>query len=726
MAGCGAVLVAMAAALGACARDASCIELARAGAYEALAMCETEDAHAPTPAVTVTLAGLRLRAGAVDDAAAAATSLLTTPEAGAALRVLAQVSAAHGRWNDAFVLLHSAIARHGEDPYQRSRDHHVLATTLLSTYRYSAALAAIDDAIAWARRSGDRRAEALSRLALADVLTIMGDTAAAHAELDAAEHDLGPIDVPWFHLKRGMLDMALQRWHMAAVDFEKAIAGDSPPSVVLAARLGLASVLVAMGRLAEAEHNLDIAAAMGGEQRMNQDYHRGRIAAARGHDTEAADRLERAYALAPSHEWAMAIALKRSHAASGPPVEEWLRRAADRSEHARDAEPLVELRPWILASRRDPFDELFLHLARAGHDRDAIDVWRRSQARALWDVVAYRYGGTGGRGDQRARADWATAAAVPAAPRSSLAAQLRDHDVLAVIAAGDEIWRATFLRDRLELQRVGPRDEITTLSAAAFRGDARALADLGARIVPLGIAASPKPLHVVVDPALGIGALPIAALTRGGRPLIADRALVFAPNLSTVGCAAAAPPGRGVLVIGAPSTDLPDSLREATWVAGLLRGHLAVGAAARRDAVLSAGTLALLHVATHADVSASVASLRLVDGPLRATEIATATAPERVVLSACTSALAPDADGLGALASAFLLAGSRQVVGTVRAVGDRTAADLMRAFYEQDGAARPVNALAAAQRVAASRGDSGWASFVVVGEPDDCSPVAPR
>jgi len=130
----------------------------------------------------------------------------------------------------------------------------------------------------------------------------------------------------------------------------------------------------------------------------------------------------------------------------------------------------------------------------------------------------------------------------------------------------------------------------------------------------------------------------------------------------------------------------------------------------------------VLHVATHASLSGGVAALRFADGMLGADEIALhRTSPRLVVLAACESGIAGDDDQLGALSSAFLIAGARHVVATVKPVADEGAAALMRGFYEHGGTDHPVAALAAAQQDAAAAGSHpDWAFFAVYQRAEPC------
>ena len=113
------------------------------------------------------------------------------------------------------------------------------------------------------------------------------------------------------------------------------------------------------------------------------------------------------------------------------------------------------------------------------------------------------------------------------------------------------------------------------------------------------------------------------------------------------------------------------------------------------------------------------------DGLLQAWEISALSLEcDLVVLSACRSALGREIPGEGflGLTQAFLEAGARSVLATVRSVDDQATARLMDDLYAGlAGEQRPAEALAMAQRAALARGGldahpAGWAAFVLIGD----------
>jgi hypothetical protein len=100
-------------------------------------------------------------------------------------------------------------------------------------------------------------------------------------------------------------------------------------------------------------------------------------------------------------------------------------------------------------------------------------------------------------------------------------------------------------------------------------------------------------------------------------------------------------------------------------------------------------------------------------------------------LSACESALgrATVAEGVLGIASSFVSAGSRAVVGSLWEVDDRTTAELMQRFYAELARGRTAAAALKNARLAirARHPDPFfWAGFVVIGDGDLTVPLQPR
>ncbi|MBD9698774.1 CHAT domain-containing protein [Flavimobilis sp. GY10621] len=227
------------------------------------------------------------------------------------------------------------------------------------------------------------------------------------------------------------------------------------------------------------------------------------------------------------------------------------------------------------------------------------------------------------------------------------------------------------------LARPGLPTAMRTVVEASVARQARRIDEL--LVMPLDV---PGPLHVV-GPAWCV-TVPWAVLpSRRGVPTSAG------PRVDLTGPGPGRPWGDGVVVVAGP--DLVDGEREAAEVAERWPGaELLVG----RDATCGAVTEALrsadiVHLAAHGVHVADnplFSSVRLVDGPLLAHEIASAPVTARtVVLAACEVGAATERAGglpLG-LASVLLGLGARHVVASVALVGDGEARSTMTRLHEE-------------------------------------------
>src|SRR5262249_17235245 len=231
---------------------------------------------------------------------------------------------------------------------------------------------------------------------------------------------------------------------------------------------------------------------------------------------------------------------------------------------------------------------------------------------------------------------------------------------------------------------------------------------------------------VLLDAETGgeIAGLPVAALRVEGVPLIARRPVVHPPRLSQLGCVEPVRPKHS-LVIADAKGDLVNALLEAVDLATHYHFTPALGSAATSDAVFSAGPDDYVHLAVHAFVQPSGGALQLHDRRVSALEIsARRTGPSLVFVAACSSAMANDGELATSLATAFLAAGSPQVLATLRPVNDGGTAEIAKAFYAHDGIADPARALARIQTALAQTRNADWPNFVLYGH-DICRKESP-
>lgn len=233
-------------------------------------------------------------------------------------------------------------------------------------------------------------------------------------------------------------------------------------------------------------------------------------------------------------------------------------------------------------------------------------------------------------------------------------------------------------------------------------------------------------------------------------------AIRYAPSLQVLASLAVPPrytnPGAEALVVGNPAmprvptsdggtfrlSPLPNASEEAGWVAARMGAPLLTGEAASEAAVREhLATATLVHLATHGRAFATASHMRDsyialaegdgADGLLTVGEVLDHVPPMRaelVVLSACETGLGglTRSEGTVGLQRAFLASGARGVLVSLWSVGDASAAELMRLFYDRWLSGTPrAEALRWAQATLASRPEYAhprhWAAFQLVGSP---------
>lgn len=642
----------------------------------------------------------------------------------------------------AMATLEIALAEHlgRSDHVEASHDHTYLAGAYLHASRLADAVHAAEAAVREAdlTRPDDRYVQlrGRARMTLGKMLTEIGDFSTARIRLWEAQQQLArwPTDQAWVFLQLGMIPQAEGDQESAASLFETALklalkAGLVP--VVKAARLNIAYAMRELHRLDAAERQL----AELDDQTRNQPTAQlvaGLIAADRGQRERAEHLLERAAAGAPTDDYAMDIALQRGRLAERDAdlavAELRYREAIESVERLRRNTNSLGLRPLVLARRRAPYRRLLSLLARQDRRLDALVVADQLHARTWLDVLIGHAGASGGGAQVSSGAPLGRRLQVDTAGPPSvdeLLALLRGHEVLMFSEAESDLWRFRILDgevvqlDRLpeetwsaiERWREAPND----LARAARLGDLL--------IPPAARGPSERPLYLVTNGALD--GVPFAALRSQGRFLVEDRVLSRLPGIVALRCRPPAPAQRAGVFLGDSRNDLDAAREETVALARSLGGTAFVGADATVERLEASRDAALLHLAVHADIDPSGARLLLAnDRQVTVADIVEhAIGPRVAVLAGCATAVGQDAESWGALSSAFLAAGSGSVVGTLQAVSDTDAREIMRRFYSYHGEQQPAVALAEAQRdLLATAPPSVWGAFVAYGDADaaDC------
>ncbi|MCC6408007.1 MAG: CHAT domain-containing protein [Planctomycetes bacterium] len=509
-------------------------------------------------------------------------------------------------------------------------------------------------------------------------------------------------------LRARRLDAA--RTHLAAATAGRADAG----AVLLLARLELVS-----GRPAAAEDLIESSLAsvdLDFSAEAQRHALLGEAAFVQGRLPRARDELTQALAVARSWE----AFIERSPLSPSDPrdatnvIGEWLgvhSVALLAATHARAGDPLEaarvieELQSRGLRKSGTPGAELrsLAGLAVAELTTDDVRAWAASHEAGL---VTWVLGPDFGEVVHVSAAGRATAARIELG-RAELADLARRFEE--ALLDTDEEWRATLARELARLLFPEP----VASALAAERDDAALLC------LPHGV----------------IEGLALERVELAGRALEDRFVLSVLPGLVAPRPREARPIARWSF-LGAPSgsraRELPSARAELERLAANAGGsRLALGDACTREALLAALTDGgALHVATHALNTGSDAGGRFAPIGLEvsggdlvgADELRRrAGALELVVLSSCASAHGRmlDSEGLHGIARAFLEAGARDVVATLRPVGDRAAHDFALAFQRRlaDGASR-AEAVRGARRELAERGHriADWSAFRLLGQ----------
>jgi tetratricopeptide (TPR) repeat protein len=715
----------------------------------AVTVCQAEYARTGEPASGAYLAQVLRRAGNTEAAAALANDLLATSARADALQTLGRIAVSENRHDAAIATLERARQLHlAERRYdQLAIDDQTLAGIFTRQKRFADALRALEDCITEGREARDAVSEGYCHTSAGQALWRLGHFEGARRELESAQALLtADRDLAVLERNLGDLDQEIARTplhadhnQLAIVHFQNALqraARAKLTSEALSVELNLAYSFARKGRADEAARHLDAARAMDHDDRQatNRTLVQAQVEYARGNHAAAAklgesiydqpqldddDRLQIA-------EMQARIALAANDLAR---AETWASHGIDIVEAIRRAQ-VLELRPWVLSSRRGPYELLFVTLARAGRLADALLVFDQLQGRTLLDAMS--------RAHPTAALDLRGAAAhaetlralLPALSSAPLAATgdrkaifdaLSSIDLLALVVADGDVWCATVSQGRLAIADIGKLDELNPSfqQLAARPGDGALAERLGALIVRGELFRATAALRVILDGPLST--LPVAALRRNGQPLIAARPIVRAPRLSQLGCAPPATPRRTVVLADARG-DLPAARLEAHDIARMQGVAPALGADATTRALFAARPDDALHVAVHAGVGAAGGYLDLYDQRISALEIgARGLGPSLVVLAACDSAITDDDDVelATSLPTAFLASGSTQVVATLRSVSDTGALEIIGNFYRRGGIGDPVRALATIQAALANSSNPDWASFAVFGR-DNC------
>jgi len=720
----------------------------------AVIVCEREYTRSQDPAIGALLANSLRRSGKRQAASALANSLLATAARSDALQVLGKIDVSEQRLEAGRTKLENARQLHVAEqrPEALALDDQALASIFWANKQFAEALRALDACITESRAAKDRIVEGYCHMSAGTVLGDAGYFEGAQEELKLAE--------PLFTMERDLAQLAVERGGLdqrygfgplhqshhaqAKAEFKQAITHAAAAALTRTQRqaeLNLVDSLAELGETDEAAEHLETARLLDldDSDSLTRTRLEAQIAYRRGDFALATSINTRIYDKLTDEDVRLRVCVMQAQIglATGDleSTTAWTTRGIQVVEDMHQKQSVLELRPWMLQMRRQPYELLFTALARAHQFDDALAVFDQWQGRTLLDAMAR---------DKSTQPPNLRAAAMHTdelhrlfpvlsnAPfmkpidRDALVTALRGVELVAVLVANGEVWRITARHGRLDIVDLGA---IATLEPQLDRfktaptqiGPAEAL---GATLLgDDSFRETDETLFVLLDGPLA--GLPIAALRTQGRPIVAMRPIVRASRLSELDCVPALSGVRHAAIIADARGDLPDARREADKIATIFGVRPAIGAAATRDTLFAASSTDVLHVAMHASVEAGGGSLEMYDQPVSALELsARGGGPALVVLSACESAAANDSELATSLATAFLASGSHQVIATLRAVTDPGAGEITSAFYREGGVADPARALARIQARLAQTNNLDWPNFVLFGH-DICRKESP-
>jgi tetratricopeptide (TPR) repeat protein len=699
-------------------------------------------------------AWLAWKQGREADALAIAEQLLDTDVAADAAYLAGYLRAS--RDDDAELPAARRLLEKALHGYQRARRHadaaiaaDVLSHLAQSDSRFSEELENARLAAAEADASGDLTLSGRASTGLAEAYDWIGMAQAARDSFERAEQLIAPRSAQLAHtyLKHAAFLLDLGDLHDLEVSLRYLDAATTTSEQVtalglarevsplrLAIRLDRADALSQLGRIDAADRELAAA-----EAELAPDAHadartklrlvEGYMAARRGDLSTAEALFHRVDHVNDDYRWRIALELARLYRAKRHPeqAEQAYREAIEIIEQLRGAAAGVELRPWLLARREQPYVELLALLVEQQRGIEALAIAESLHARAWLDVVLGQQPPNDGSAELaltaariRQRLDVKSA---PPLDGTALMATIGDREALVFLTLGLVTWRAHVSRGCAVFDEL-PSDALAVAHRFILApGDLAANLRAAAALLPPDLSSSGEPLYIVATGPLAD--VPFAALRWQRRYLVDDRPIARLPGLAALRAPVSTSDERA-LVIGDSRGDLPEAAREVRKLAAAMGVTASVGAAASRHMLASARGARLLHIAVHGAATSAGRALVLADGNLTAADVLDAGLdPQLVVLSGCATAASDDAESWDGFPSAFLAAGSRYVVATLRSVDDVAAARVIEAYYAQPAALDPIERLAAAQRqLASSLPVAAWASFAAWGSPGCDDPRA--
>jgi tetratricopeptide (TPR) repeat protein len=662
---------------------------------------------------------------------------------------------AGGQFRQARQLADAALERARDlgDLSSQGRAGYTLYLAAWTSSSYLDALRYIQLTDRLAQASGDRSLRWRARVALFETLYELGSLDAARAVIDEAAATVADRGVEGWRditFRRGVLEQELGRIAIARQAYQQSLrlnAQAARPSRPLAwaAQVNLLELALEEQDSAAAARELAAATDLFNREQSHRPvaravfaYEEARFRLLNRQHAEAGAALDRAVAASPPAEIGWRLDLLRGELTENlgdlPAAEQHYRSAVLTIRRLAAELKSDDLKTSVMAAKEKAFGRLFAVRLAQGRARDALEVVEWARSRAVLDELGRPPAGAsdgpdreGGAIDDRAhlverflpRLRQRLAQTAPPPPLEEALVRLRSRQVLVYYAQAGSLFLLEVRGQTVRAHHLATGLEEIVRLADALTADPDS-PELATR---LGNALLPRDLNlattVFVAPSAELAAVSFAALRPGGQLLIDRAAVSYVPSVGALIAAEARPTtaNRSALVLGDPAGDLPGSAAESRAVARLLATQPQLGATATSARLRVAEQPHLLHLSAHSGTGFRGPWVQLADGRLHGADLLdSGLRPRIAVLASCGSAATRQPGLWGSLAATFFAAGSTTVIGSLRALDDRIAADLILDFYRANGAEAPVQALASVQRVWARRQPpSRWAYVVAVG-----------
>ncbi len=690
--------------------------------HEAKRACEASWQRGGEAGDLLLLATAELNLGNDAEALGLAKLLLDGELRADALQVTGVVLERAGKPQEGRVMLDEAVLRFEASgaAAKAARAQYAIAGSFWREGRFRETLERLDASLLHARAVNDTRMVGYVALMRGDVLRAVGDARGAEREYAEAATRLTMGSARAFVLlKQGMLRRQLGFEQLSRSTFEEALAdarASGQRAAENAAHLNLAWNARKRGALHEASAHLD---AWSGGPDFWYFYNLAQLRADEDRIPEALTTIDRALANAGGDEALWEGWYTRGKILDRSGDVEGAERAFEESilivERMRASLDLEELQPWVLEERRAPYEALIALRIRAGRSEDALEVLEALSARTFMDsMVARRVSGWSNAVDDAQSFLYAWRELEPRV--GSALTALEWADVLIPFEAEGTVYVAWIgAGGAPDLLERGKANDVRALIAqiAADADATDAAVQLGRALLPETLAPSDRPLLIV--PTGMFQRVPYAALRRGDRFLVQDRALAVAPSLRAMSLETTRVASDRAVIFADADGSLPEAAAEAVAIGERFAVSPLSGIEADSARLRATGEAGLLHVAMHAGIGDRGAWLRTSDGRFTVGDVlACGIRANVVVLASCTSGASRDAEYAGSLAAAFLANGSGAVIATLSSVEDGKTRELVRRLYEHGVAVRPIQALAQAQRdMIPTHSPHAWAPFVV-------------